>query len=273
MPKKLMHSSISILIFALLGCHEKAKSTPDQVQTNQNSEQISNEATRVVIAGGPHQSAHLPFDWSIYEDPSRPEFWADGADGILPRPFLYLAGNPTRENASKLIAWQNRQWQAIEEIVKALGGASEIEAYSQLIGENIIDHLSSTDRLLSRLEPKTDNIVLTSDTRKQPSVDWASVGVVYIYRSDCPHCRRQTAVIEGARKLGAKVIPLQLDDGQPLHPDSQAYYAGQWQDFFPLDEAKATPTLFLIREGAKPVRHTGYLSLGQLTHEIKHIGG
>ncbi len=134
----------------------------------------------------------MPFDWSVYQDPARPEFWADGADGILPRPFLHLAGEPTRENVHKLLAWQKRQWQTIEQIIRALGGANELAIYSDLIGENVLEHAARQDNLLHTTSP-----FLQTPKKELPTgFDWASVAIVYIYRSDCPACRRQRHVIE-----------------------------------------------------------------------------
>ncbi len=225
---------------------------------------------QVVIAGSPHQSDHLPFDWGVYQDPARPEFWADGAYGILPRPFLHLAGEPTRENARQLLAWQKQQWQTIEQIIKALGGANELDTYSNLIGENVLEHIAQQDKLL--LQTATP-LLRESKQDIPPGFDWANVAIVYIYRSDCPACRKQQHVIETIKALGAKVATLQLDRGAPLHTDSRPYHAGEWSLFFPLGKAQTTPMFYIARRGQKPFKHEGFIALQDLITHIKRHGG
>ena len=257
---KLMHSLISMLIS--VACRNITTVDRYGIDTAVPTVQ------QVVIAGSPHQSAHLPFDWEVYTDPSRPEFWADGADGILPRPFLHLASKPTKENARKLLAWQQLQWQTIEQIIKALGGADELDAYTDLIGENILKHISRKDNLLP-----TSDVPQHNRNEILPNFDWQQVGIVYIYRSDCPVCQRQTHVIEAVKTLGARVVALQLDRGQPLHANSQPYRNGDWQAFFPLTENMSTPTFYIAIKGQAARRHVGYISLRDLTRQIKKLGG
>ena len=263
MPTKLMLSLVSLVTCASCEIlHQKPF-------VGQGIDNTVPHVQKVVVAGSPHQSAHLPFDWGIYQDPARPEFWADGADGILPRPFLYLASEPTRENAHKLLTWQKLQWQTIEKIVKALGGADELDAYADLIGEDILEHISRKDNLLPTDAPR----LRKSASEAQPNFDWQQVGIVYIYRSDCPVCQRQTHIIEAVKTLGARVVPLQLDHGQPLHADSQRYQSGDWQAFFPLTENLSTPTFYIAIKGQAARRHVGYISLRDLTRQIKKNGG
>ncbi len=235
----------------------------------------SAEPSPVFIAGGPHQSDHLPFDWSVYSDPSRPEFWADGADGVLPRPFLKLAGEPSVENARRLLEWQNAQWKAIEDVIKAMGGAGELQNYSDLVGENFLDSLSRKDKSFdfARSSPLVQKVLAE---KQEHGIAWEDVGIVYIYRSKCHACQQTRPVIEAAIELGAKVIPLQIDDGgAAMFPSSQPY-SKEWSGYFPLGEGdeRVTPTLFLVVKGHEPKKSIGSLSLKDITDYVKlTLGG
>ena len=258
----------------LAGCVDKRRQ--EKISSRPNLDEINKEldsqsTQKVVIAGSPHQTAHLPFDWSIYEDPSRPEFWADGADGVLPRPFLYLAGEPTVENAKRLIAWQKLQWQTIEEIIKSLGGASELKKYSELLGVNVLEEVAKKDPLKSFSKPSLDLAKLEEKTPE--SFRWQDVGIVYVYSSLCSACKKQQPVINNLITLGARIIPLQVGKGEPLFVNSMPYKKGEWQSFFPLGEEIATPTMFIVYRGKSPKKHIGFISLSDLKREITHIKG
>jgi len=226
------------------------------------------EILKVVIAGSPHESDYLPFDWKTYEDPARPEFWADGEDGIMPRPFLHLAGEPTIENARQLLAWKKKQWAVVEQVIKALGGAAELDLYKQVIGKSIVDVAAELDpmyRLASARVNKEEG-----ETKTENMVDWSSLQVVYIYRSTCPHCITSKSLIGGLETLGAKVTTLQIDhkSEKPLHPNSLAY-TEDLQQFFPLENGEPTPTFFFRYKGKEPFSHIGKLSLSYLTNHLK----
>lgn len=232
------------------------------------------EPAAVFIAGGPHQSDHLPFDWSVYSDPSRPEFWADGADGVLPRPFLKLAGEPTVENARRLLEWQNAQWRAIEDVIKALGGAGELQTYSDLVGENFLESLSRKDKSFdfARSSPLVKKVLAESP---QEGIAWEDVGIVYIYRSKCQACQQTRPVIEAAMELGAKVIPLQINDGGVAMFENSQPYSKEWAGYFPLGDGdeRVTPTLYLVIKGHEPKKAVGSLSLKDITEYVKSTLG
>jgi hypothetical protein len=263
-----------LILIGVAGCTKKPEPSTEATlveKVPQQSLQLSSAegASPVFIAGGPHQSDHLPFNWSIYSDPSRPEFWADGADGILPRPFLKLAGEPTVENAKKLLAWQDAQWKAIENIIRALGGAKELDTYSDLVGENFIDSMSRKDQTyqLAKNSPLVQKVVAADDTQ---GIQWENVGIVYIYRSMCHGCQQQTPIIKAASELGAKVIPLQIEDGgAPTMPNSQRY-TKEWSQYFPLGDENVTPTMYFVVKGHEPKKSAGeFVSLKDITQFIK----
>ncbi|RYZ90952.1 MAG: hypothetical protein EOP04_02295 [Proteobacteria bacterium] len=268
----------SLILIAAFACTKKPDVSKKEEILNEKVAQQSfpfkaiEAAKPVFIAGGPHQSDHLPFEWSLYSDPSRPEFWADGADGVLPRPFLQLAGEPTVENAKKLLTWQEAQWKAIESIIKALGGAKELETYSDLVGENFLETLSRKDQTFqlaknSALQQK----VSLSD--KADGIEWNNVGVVYIYRSKCHACQQQTPIVKALMEMGARVIPLQIEDGGPPSLPNSQPYSKAWASHFPLGNEEVTPTFFFHVKGHEPKKHPGFISLRDITSHVKTTVG
>ena len=266
-----------LIVIAAFACTKKPEASKEGSlleKIPQQSLQLKQAegAAPVFIAGGPHQSDHLPFNWTLYGDPSRPEFWADGADGVLPRPFLQLAGEPTVENAQRLLAWQDAQWKAIENIIKALGGAEELKTYSDLVGENFLDTLSRKDQTY-QLAKNSPLVQKVSAEEQTPGIQWDNVGIVYIYRSRCHACQQQTPIIKALHELGARVIPLQIaDGGESSMPNSQAY-TKDWAEHFPLGDEQVTPTLYIHVKGHDPKKNLGFISLKDITNHVKSTVG
>lgn len=190
------------------------------------SEDLVESVKRVVIAGSPEQSDYLKFDWSVYEDPSRPEFWDNGSP---PRPLRYLAANPTVENARKVKRWLDLQFQAMAKVTKVLGEADDQQA----------------SRLLSDTNLKGDHDL--ASLTKRLGLDSQSalkeVKVVNIYSSKCYACKQSQKVMDKLESLGVEVVHLQTDykDGKPLYKKSQRY-TKEFRDKFP---HTVTPTLYV----------------------------
>ena len=259
MQRKLIAAlAISLVAFALAPC-SKNKKEEKKVKKNPLS------ALPVFVAGSPNQSDHLPFDWAIYEDPSRPEFWDDGADGTLPRPFLYLAGHPTRENAQKLIAWQSLQWQTIEKIIASLeGGKRELQLFSEYLGEPLGEHLKQK-------EIELKNVSYTGEKSDSEGIDWQQIRMVYIYRSSCPACKKASSLLKRLEDLRVEISYLQTDfaDNPPLHKDSVPYDT-ELADYFPYE---VTPTFYLKVGHYAPQRSDGYIDFDSIKNHIKNIKG
>lgn len=253
-----------IVLILMLGCTNQNHILSNTHQPKAKT--LADKVSRVVIAGSPHESAYLPFDWSIYEDPSRPEFWADGEDGIMPRPFLHLASDPTIENVKKLLLWKKLQWQVVEEVIRSLGGAAELELYSEVIGQDFIEFSADKDPLFKLASVNVNNKVNADD---KGSIDWHKLRVVYIYRSTCQHCKQTIPFIKTLALLGAEIAPLQLDFGKekPLHETSMPY-TGDWKTYFPLSEGRPTPTFYFSYQNKPAFSHVGQLRLTSLT---KHL--
>ena len=223
----------------------------------------------VVIAGSPNQSDHLPFDWAIYTDPSRPEFWDDGADGTLPRPFLYLSAHPTEENARKLVEWQALQWATIEKVIKALGGVGELELYNEYLGEDLIGHLRNNEQTIA--------LASHSPNKGEPlpdlvgRINWQNVQIVQVYASFCPACKKSVDLVEKLKGLGAQVTLLQSDyeENEPLYTDSIPY-EGDWREFFP---HRQTPTYYIKVGDHAPQRSDGFIDFRSLKNHIHNILG
>lgn len=261
MQRKLIAAlATSLAAFVLLSCSE------DKVKTDKpETGEPALNALPVYVAGSPNQSDHLPFDWAVYEDPSRPEFWDDGADGTLPRPFLYLAGHPTKENAERLIAWQSLQWQTIEKIIASLeGGKKELQLFSEYLGEPLGDHLKNKEIELT-------NVSFTGESAKSDGIDWQNIRIVYIYRSSCPACKKAQPLLKKLEDLGVTITYLQTDFAKSpsLHRDSIPYDE-EMADYFPYE---VTPTFYLKVGFHAPQRSDGYIDFESMKNHIKSIIG
>lgn len=126
-----------------------------------------------------------PFNWADYDDPASPVFFDDGGDYTMPRPLQFLIANPTKENAAKYKAWQNKK----------------IE----------------TSMMIAKL--------LSSDVDDKLDENWKKVGLYYFYSSTCSACRAQSPVISELEKRGVKVTPVQVDyqSAPALYPNSLNY--------------------------------------------------
>lgn len=227
-----------------------------------------NKLQSVVIAGSPNQSDHKPFDWKIYDDPSRPEFWDDGADGSLPRPFLHLAGKPTTDNAKKLLQWQKKQWKTIEHIIKALGGARELKSFEEYLGEPLTEHLSKNEQKIK----SSNGVQLTeNEQRLSNNINWADVRIINIYASFCPACKRSRPLIEKLRSLGSFVRNVQTDfrENTALYVGSE-HYTEEWSDYFP---HVSTPTYYIKIGNRATIRSDGYIDFQSLATHILSAQG
>ena len=243
-------------------------------QSVRSPDQLSDQApSPVYIPGSPHQSAHLPFEWAIYEDASRPEFWADGADGILPRPFLHLAAYPTTENAEKLVAWQKRQWETIRSVIRSLGGGTELDLFQELLGSDMIENAAKHDQgyqMATAYETgskgKPDAPVVAG------KLNWSKVGIVFIYRSSCGACRKAKPVIDLIKELGGKVYTFQVDHAEspPMFPDSIPY-EGEWVEELPYNGS--TPFYYIKVDGYEPQYADSYITLLDIKAHVEEIIG
>ncbi len=162
----------------------------------------TNLAAQTPVPGGSviRQMDSKPFDWKNYEDPKSDVFWDEGGDYIPPRPFRVVAAEPTSENVAKLLQWMQKKMSLtknLETTLKRQGGSSE-----------------------QKLLPSKDISV-----EKAVAVSWKQMQIVYFYQSTCPHCQKSTPVVAELRRLGAQVIPVQLDwkTSQPLVDGSVKY--------------------------------------------------
>ena len=232
----------------------------------------SQTVLRVAVAGSPHENDHLPFDWSRYMNPANPEFWADGDDGIIPRPFLKLASEPTKENAKKLLLWKQLQWEAVRNVIEALGSAHEIELYSEIIGTDFLDFLAKKDPLYALASANSSEKNTSKEGRGQ--IEWNELKVVYIYRSTCSHCKNSVKFIDALDSLGANLRAFQIDyaNNEPLHPNSIPY-TEDVKEVFPLSPRLETPAFYFKYKNETPFSHIGGLHLSQLTNHIKNNKG
>lgn len=162
-----------------------------------------NAMAQTPIPGGSviRQMDSKPFDWKNYEDPKSDAFWDEGGDYIPPRPFRVVAAEPTPENVARLLQWMQKKMTLTKNLEATLKGNGAPDGM------------------------KGAQVKRISSEGKQDAVLWKKVQIVYFYQSSCPHCQKSTPVVAELRRLGAQVIPVQLDwkTQQPLETGSVKY--------------------------------------------------
>jgi hypothetical protein len=167
-----------------------------------------------------------------YLDPTKESFWTEGSY-TPPRQVMEAAANATPENVARYIAWQKKKldlaaaFQA--EVTRQL--SMQAPAPAPLERHTIARPLDDDKRggvtggaeaLQSQLVPP-DAPALA----RPPAVAWSQLQLLFFYQSNCPHCRSSVATVEELRRLGATVIPVQLDWQQrpPVFEGSVPYTA------------------------------------------------
>lgn len=221
------------------------------------------EALPVYMPGSPQQSAHLPFSWNTYFNPENPEFWDDGGTGVLPRPFLHLAANPTEENARKLLEWQRMQWEVIEKVAMTLRSIPEGSIESAYLKETI-------EIVKKESNPIGGQKNLSRDVGKG---FWGGVSIAFIYRSTCPYCRKQVPVLELLEEAGAQIYPFQEDykDEKPLMAGSRPYDAEASKALPKLKPV--TPYFYIKVDGLEPRYYSSFTTFVQFKKIVNQIKG
>jgi len=216
---------------------------------------VKQNAQRVVVAGSVHQSDHLEFDWSLYEDPSRPEFWDDG-DGAPPRPLRHLAAHPTKENAERVKRWLALQIEVIAKVGKLLNEDSK-----------------APSPLLSSLEGSTfsNSLIKKVSMDGEPEQRLDNVRIVNLYRAGCSACQKSKDTIKRLEEAGAQILHVQTDFGKlPALYEGSREYTKEFQDHF---AHEVTPTLFIKIEGKEPEMIEGYVDFETLhSHLVDLLG-
>jgi thiol-disulfide isomerase/thioredoxin len=153
-----------------------------------------------------------PFSWSDYSDPKSITFWDDGGEWVPPRPFREVAANPTADNVQNYIAWLSKKGEVAAKVQTAVNdrtGAAQPIAQKAPASSPVLSAYTSG----------------SAPAKAASEVDMRKVDIVYFYQSTCPHCRRSAQVIEDLKRMGARVIPVQLDyqTEPPLHKGSVPY--------------------------------------------------
>ncbi len=214
------------------------------------AEKVAQGPHATYIAGGVHQSDHLPFDWKNYEDPERPEFWDDG-DGMPPRPFRYFAAHPTEDNRVKLLGWIKKQHEVIAEVVAKLGQDAQ-----SILGDKLAYGKPGTIKFTNQKD-------LGGDGQR---FSWRNISLAYVYSSTCAACQREKPVIDQLQGLGVNIVYFQTDFGKnpPLFAKSQPH-TEEIAEIFPYE---VTPTLYIKAQGHGTQRIEGYLSFDELYQYI-----
>lgn len=179
------------------------------------------------------------FSWALYQSPANPVFFDEGEGHIPPRPYVYLAQNPTLENAIKLQEWQRKKMEVTNQITQLLIEASkpmDIKKLAMLSPSSLNNFISS--------EKIKNNTKINDDLNFNISVDdFKNVSILYFYRTDCSHCKNTKPTIDKLISMGVRVVPVQLDYkiNSPEFKNSMPYDS-QIASVFPVTE---TPTFVL----------------------------
>lgn len=187
-----------------------------------------------------------PFSWSNYQNPQKPEFWDDGGDWIPPRPFREAASNPTKENIDAYLNWMQKKSDVVTRFQSALTAHVLTEAVS------------------------------TSNPQNEQTFDWRRAKIIYLYQTSCSHCRASAPVIENAKKMGAKVVFIQLDASRypPLHAGSMSAnnvtvsLSAQTKNI--LSHVNSTPT-WIFEGNQHSIEMTGELTFSELSRAAKQF--
>lgn len=119
-----------------------------------------------------------------------------------------------------------------------------LKAQSVVLGDRILDENSR--RPLSTYGARVSDDVAKTETLHLARWIAQTAGLWYFYRSDCPYCRAQTAVLERLeRRIGLTTLPIALD-GRPLPDGVFARFVTDRGHAASLQVA-ATPTLFMVK--------------------------
>jgi thiol-disulfide isomerase/thioredoxin len=201
----------------------------------------------------------LEFDWSVYEDPSRPEFWDNGSP---PRPLRYLAANPTIDNARKVKKWLDLQFKTLAKVTEVL---SKVGGHDSKVGSHDASSLLSDAK-------SNDGHNLASLTKHlgiaNPS-ELKDVKVINIYSSKCHACKKSQEVMKKLEELGVEVVHLQTDykNGKPLYKTSQGY-TEEFRDRFP---HTVTPTLYVKGRKSEVEVIEEYIPFGPLYAHLSNL--
>ncbi|HYX31590.1 MAG TPA: hypothetical protein VE954_00660 [Oligoflexus sp.] len=206
----------------------------------------SKEAEKVTIATSAIRANDTrPFNWSDYSDPKSIFFWDDGGDWAPPRPFREVASNPTPENVNQYITWLNKKGEVAARVQSAL------------------------DERVSEGRPKpSSQSPNPQPTRPRRELDLRKLDLIYFYQTTCPHCQRSVGVVEQLRKMGARVIAVQLDYKiePPLHKGSVPY-TDKLRSEHPIS---ATPSWIFSYEN-QTFNREGFITISDI-YDIVDIG-
>lgn len=211
----------------------------NQTMTKSNDNAYENSSNLAAGANVIRSYDYKNFNWALYQSPANPVFFDEGEGHIPPRPYVYLAQNPTLENAIKLQEWQRKKMEVTNQITQLLIEASKPMDMKKLamLSPSGLNTLISSEKIKADTKNNDDvNFAISAD-------DFKNVSILYFYRTDCSHCKNTKSTIEKLISMGVRVVPVQLDYkiNSPEFKNSMAYDS-QIASVFPVTE---TPTFVL----------------------------
>ena len=143
--------------------------------------------------------------------------------------------NPTPENVEAYMLLQRYSMDMADRFSQVWMDVVAQQAYLDESVDRPISHVAKIERQ-SAISAERERILKSLSTR--------SIGVWYFFRSDCPYCHRQNAVLVALTRLyGIEVLPISLDHGAMNSPEFPSFVLDEGQGA--RLNVTGTPTLFL----------------------------
>ena len=192
------------------------------VSANESKENLNTEASVAAGANVIRSYDYKKFNWAFYQSPANPVFFDEGEGHIPPRPYIYLAQNPTLENAIKLQEWQRKKMEVTNQVTQLLLEASKpidmkkLTSLDPVSFNNYLTSKNSTNKnVISEKNDALDLKVLVydeihneekecsiclSEFEKDSKVSLISCNHLFhnecikewsMYKQNCPICRKK----------------------------------------------------------------------------------
>ena len=143
--------------------------------------------------------------------------------------------NPTPENVEAYMLLQRYSMDMADRFSQVWMDVVAQQAYLDESVDRPISHVAKIERQ-SGISAERERILKSLSTR--------GIGIWYFFRSDCPYCHRQNAVLVALTRLyGIEVLPISLDHGAMNSPEFPSFVLDEGQGA--RLNVTGTPTLFL----------------------------
>jgi hypothetical protein len=121
------------------------------------------------------------FKWDKYLDPKNDEFFKEG-NYIPPKPFMELARNPSDENITNWIAYNNKK-----------------NTLNQRLQKRMKEYLAKN----SLVSPEVNQLLQQKSIRTKTAFDPSRYKIRMFFDSNCPHCKRMFNTLLSLKEEGS----------------------------------------------------------------------